>query len=155
MSSSLHEVQSEILLAVVQVTEQDLGDGLKVALSSCKSLESISQETDRGHYVGTDINLLQVELRQRLEGEEVKLELVHDQVVTGANGLVRPENVETVQVTAGVNNVGEVQPLVLSVEWRTGTPQSLTDGVELERTPPRLLPGCRGLTVLRLILARP
>ena len=63
MSSSLHEVQREILLAVVQVTEQDLGDGLEVALSSCKSLKSISQKTHRGHYVGTDIDLLQVELR--------------------------------------------------------------------------------------------
>ena len=136
MSSSLHEVQREILLAVVQVTEQDLGDGLEVALSSCKSLKSISQKTHRGHYVGTDIDLLQVEFRQRLEGEEVKLELVHDQVVTGANGLVRPENVKTVQVTAGVYNVGEVQPLVLGVEWGTGTSQSLTDGMELERSPP-------------------
>ena len=134
MSSSLHEVQREILLAVVQVTEQDLGDGLEVALSSCKSLKSISQKTHRGHYVGTDIDLLQVELRQRFEGEEVKLELVHDQVVT--NCLVRPENVETVWVTAGVYNVGEVQPLVLGVEWGTGTSQSLTDGMELERSPP-------------------
>ena len=134
MSSSLHEVQREILLGVVEVTKENLGDGLEVALSSCKSLKSISQKTHRGHYVGTDIDLLQVELRQRFEGEEVKLELVHDQVVT--NCLVRPENVETVWVTAGVYNVGEVQPLVLGVEWGTGTSQSLTDGMELERSPP-------------------
>ena len=155
MSPSLHEVQREVLLGVVVVTEEDLGDGLEVALSSCKCLESISQETDRGHYVGTDIDLLQVELSQRFEGEEVKLELVHDQVVTGADSLVRPENVETVQVTAGVYNVGEVQPLVLGVEWRTGTPESLTDRMELKRSPPRLLPGDRGWSVLMLILTRP
>ena len=69
-----------------------------------------------------------MEFSQRLEGQEIKLELVLDQL-TRPDGLIGSNNLQTVEVAAGVDHVGEVQPLVLRVEWRTGAPQPLTDGM--------------------------
>ena len=128
VTGSLDKVQSEILLGVSQVTEEQLGDGLQATLSGGQGGHGGPEDTEGAHHLRTEVQLGQLQLSQGFEGEEVKHELVWYQLAA-PDVLLRPNNTEGLQLTAGVRNIGEVQPLVLSVHWRTRTLQPLADGV--------------------------
>ena len=76
MTASLDKVQSEILLGVREVTEEQLGDGLQPALRSRQTDQGGAEDAERGHHLRADVQLAQLEFSQGFEGQEVKLELV-------------------------------------------------------------------------------
>ena len=128
MTASLDKVQSEILLGVREVTEKQLGDGLQSALRGRQTDQGGAEDAERGHHLRADVQLAQLEFSQGFEGQEVKLELVGYEL-TAPDVLCGANHTECFQLTAGVCNIGEVQPLVLRVDRRPRTLQPLTDGV--------------------------
>ena len=126
VSAALDKVQSEILLGVGQITEEQLGDGLQSTLSGRQGGQGRPEDPEGAHHLWTDVQLGHLQGSQGFEGEEVKLELVWYQLAA-SYVLLRPNNTESLQLAAGVGHVGEVQPLVLGVHWRTRALQSLAD----------------------------